>query len=130
MKHRLAAMSLAVSLSACSAGPRYIPASTPEPSQPAVTAPVRAPQVMQATGLDGVIGQSAARLLARFGAARIDLAEGDARKLQFTGESCVLDIYLYPLSPGSDPVATHVEARQRRGGEDVDRARCIAEIDR
>ena len=85
---------------------------------------------MRASDLDSVIGQGAASLVQRFGKARIDLVEGDARKLQFASDACVLDVYLYPLQANAQPVATHVEARQRVGGADADRARCIAEVER
>ena len=69
-------------------------------------------------------------LTQRFGQARIDLTEGDARKLQFLGSACVLDIYLYPESEGAQPVATYVEARRRSDGADTDRADCIREVER
>lgn len=101
------------------------PVASPQPSRE----PFRPPSVMREGGLGGVIGAPASALTARFGRARIDLNEGDARKLQFAGESCVLDIYLYPLEAGREPVATHVDARLRAGGGETDRARCIAEIE-
>jgi len=97
---------------------------------PVRTGVVRVPQVMAPQGLEGVIGQDAGTLTRRFGAPRIDLAEGDARKLQFAGSSCVLDIYLYPMRPGTEPVAAHVEARLRQGGAEVDRGACIREVER
>lgn len=84
-----------------------------------------APQVMRLPGLENVIGRDAAQLQRQFGKARLDIAEGDSRKLQFSGEACVLDVWLYPLRPGAPPVATHVEARRASDGRDVDRARCI-----
>lgn len=87
------------------------------------------PQVMAAQGLGGVIGSPAGALTRRFGAPRIDLAEGDARKLQFAGPSCVLDIFLYPLSAGAEPTATHVDARLRQGGAAVDQGACIRELE-
>lgn len=83
---------------------------------------------MRAPGLENVIGQNAAQLERKFGKARLDIPEGDARKLQFTGEPCVLDIYLYPLQPGGQPVATHVEARRASDGRMVDRAACVAAL--
>ena len=83
---------------------------------------------MRAPGLENVIGQNGAQLERRFGKARLDIPEGDARKLQFTGEPCVLDIYLYPLRPGAQPVATHVEARRASDGKAVDRAACVAAL--
>lgn len=85
---------------------------------------------MQAAGLEGVIGAPAASLTRRLGEPRLDLLEGDVRKLQFAGRGCVMDVYLYPLQPGAEPVATHVEARRREGGAAVDRGQCLAEIAR
>lgn len=85
---------------------------------------------MRGSGVDSIIGQPASALTSRFGTARIDLAEGDARKLQFRSANCVLDIFLYPLTAGRSPVATHIETRLRRGGMSTDRAACIAEVER
>jgi hypothetical protein len=90
--------------------------------------PVKRPppqaQVQQLPGLEGVIGATAADLTRHFGTPRLDVLEGDARKLQFTGTACVLDVYLYPSVPGREPQATYVDAR-RSDGRDVDRAACI-----
>ncbi len=85
---------------------------------------------MRNAGLDSVIGERATTLSRRFGDARIDLVEGDARKLQYASDRCILDIFLYPLQANADPVATHVEARNRNGGAETDRAGCIAEVER
>ncbi len=84
---------------------------------------------MQGGDIGGIIGKEAATLTRRFGTARIDLTEGDARKLQFISHACVLDIFLYPLASGAQPVATHVETRLRVGGTPTDRARCIREVE-
>jgi hypothetical protein len=115
---------LATALAGCAGGSK--PAAAPVPVRTGV---VRVPQVMAPQGLEGVIGQDAGTLSRRFGAPRLDVAEGDARKLQFAGASCVLDIYLYPLRPGIDPVAAHVEARLRQGGAAADRGACIREVE-
>ncbi|MDE2303042.1 MAG: hypothetical protein KGK11_10840 [Sphingomonadales bacterium] len=80
-------------------------------------------------GLEGVIGATEPRLVAQFGPPRLDVIEGDARKLQFTGVPCVLDIYLYPAAPGAEPQAAYVDAR-RTDGRDVDRAACVAALKR
>ncbi len=128
------ASTLGLLLSACAGGPasgRYV--STGNTAAPAPSAPspaFRAPQVMRAQGVDSIIGQAAGSLARRFGEARLDVAEGDARKLQFVSDGCVLDIYLYPLEAGRAPVATHVEARVRQGGGATDRAACIEAIER
>ncbi len=96
---------------------------------PARSKMVTAPEVMASQGLGGVIGSPAAALTTRFGSPRIDLAEGDAHKLQFTGPACVLDIFLYPLGAGAAPTATHVEARLRQGGAPADPEACIRELE-
>lgn len=85
--------------------------------------------MMRERGLEGIIGQQANVLTRRFGKARIDLVEGDARKLQFVSKACVLDIFLYPTASGAQPVATHVEARQRKDGAAMDRQLCIRDLE-
>ncbi len=77
-----------------------------------------------------MIRHDAASLLTQFGNPRLDVREGDMRKLQFAGEACVLDVYLYPLAPQGEPVATHLEARRASDGQDVDRAACVAALRR
>ncbi len=77
--------------------------------------------------MEGVIGATATELTRQFGAARLDVWEGDARKLQFTGEACVLDIYLYPAAEGREPQASYIDAR-RSDGRDVDRAACATAL--
>lgn len=98
------------------------------PVRAPVAAPPRRAQVQTAPGLEGVIGATPGDLVREFGPARLDVWEGDARKLQFTGQPCVLDIYLYPPTPGSEPQATYVEARRASDGQEVDRAACIAAL--
>ncbi len=85
---------------------------------------------MQLPGLEGVIGQNGTALANTFGAPRLEVREGDALKLQFSGEACVLDVYLYPLRPGAEPSATYVDARRASDGLDVDRAACVAALRR
>ena|SRR6478735_339186 len=101
------------------------------PTRPA--APVtsaRAPEIQRLPGLEEVIEHDTASLVRRFGDPRLDVREGDMRKLQFAGEACVLDVFLYPLHEGQEPVATHVEARRASDGQDVDRAACVAALRR
>lgn len=126
---RVAATSIGLmALSACAAPakeqPRIAVVPTAEAATPAQVT-VKAPP---ASDVASIIGEGARSLTGRFGSARIDLTEGQARKLQFVGQDCVLDIYLYPVAAGTDPVATHVDARLRRDGSDTDKARCIAEV--
>ncbi len=90
-----------------------------------VRTPPPPPQVQHLTGLEGVIGATSAELTRQFGPARLDVWEGDARKLQFTGDACVLDVYLYPGAAGREPQATYIDARRGSDGKDVDRPACI-----
>lgn len=91
-------------------------------------APVRpAPQIQSVPGLEGIIGADAESLSRQFGAPRLDVREEDARKLQWSGGACVLDVYLYPPQKGAQPTATYVDAR-RGDGRDVDRVACIAAL--
>ncbi|MCT2557923.1 hypothetical protein N0B51_02890 [Tsuneonella sp. YG55] len=99
-----------------------VPATRPAPPPAGGFRPAR---VMNMPGLEGVIGADSAALQRRFGPARLDVWEGDARKLQFSGEACVLDVYLYPPSAGATPTATYVDARRASDGLDVDRAACV-----
>lgn len=119
-------LAAALALSGCVGGSRPAP---PAAARPVRSAAAGLPQVMAPQGLEGVIGEDARTLLNRFGTPRIDLAEGDARKLQFAGRACVLDIYLYPPRAGSAPVAAHVAARLRQGGAPVDARACIREVE-
>lgn len=121
---------LAPTLAACSTS-GTVPSPSPQP-RPRTTTPVRtvpvAPRVQAAPGLERVIGADRAALVAQFGEPRLDVWEGDARKLQFTGRPCVLDIYLYPPAPGREPEASFVDARRASDGQDVDRAACVAAL--
>lgn len=142
MRNFVLLLGAAASLSGCMSSPKTYQfpdaaptARTPPPQQaPVVSAPstatFRAPTVMNMPGLEGVIGRDATALANIFGPPRLEVKEGDAMKLQFTGNACVLDIYLYPLSPGARPSATHVEARRASDGEDVDRAACVRALRR
>ena len=136
-RNLLLALSLLPLLAACGSGGVKTAASTPPKPRPqmvAVRAPVHAPpprpRVLAAPGLEGVIGASPDELARKFGPARLDVWEGDARKLQFTGTACVLDVYLYPPSAGAPPQATYVDARRASDGQDVDRAACVAALKR
>jgi len=89
-------------------------------------APPPAAHVQSLPGLEGVIGADAAQLSRMFGPPRLDVVEGDARKLQFSAVPCVLDVYLYPPAPGQAPRASYVDARRAGDARDVDRAACVA----
>jgi hypothetical protein len=90
----------------------------------------RDPTFQTIPGLEGVVGVGEAQLVRQFGPARLNVWEGDARKLQFTGNACVLDIYLYPTTQSKEPLASYVDARRSSDGQDVDRAACVASLKR
>ena len=136
----LLALSPALAACASTATPRpkalpNKPTTTRPAARPAMTPvrpPVRTPpptaRIQSLPGLEGVIGSSAPELVRQFGQPRLDVSEGDARKLQFLGTACVLDVYLYPAAPGSEPQATYVDARRASDGQEVDRAACVAAL--
>jgi len=107
--------------------PVPVPPSNPVPPPPTS---FRTPQMLRTPGLEGVIEADAESLIRQFGPARLDMAEGDMRKLQFAGEACVLDVFLYPLREGARPVATYVDARRASDGLDVDRRACVEALRR
>ena len=123
---------LFLALAACASAPISAPQSRPLSARH----PVRVPQhlahppaqLLAMPGLEGVIGADQSELARQFGPARLDVWEGDARKLQFTGAACVLDVYLYPAARASEPRATYVDARRPSDGQDVDRASCVAAL--
>ena len=106
------------------------PAATqaaPTRVRPSRTPPrTAAPQLVP--GVEGVIGADAAGLIRQFGQPRLDIVEGDARKLQWSGTACVLDAYLYPPAEGREPLASYIDARRPSDAQDVDRAACIAAL--
>ncbi len=138
------ALAIASALSGCVSAPASQPAARPQAAAPppmsqppprtgsanAQTGGFIRPRVMEAPGLEGVIGASEQSLTALFGPPRLATREADAVKLQFKGAACVLDIFLYPLRAGSAPSATHVESRRASDGQAVDRASCVAALKR
>lgn len=124
-------------LSACASEPARPITGRPTGGRHPVTPPAaiyRAPppaaRVQSLPGLEGVIGASAPELTRMFGAPRLDVIEGDARKLQFSATACVLDVYLYPPAPGQAPRASYVDARRSGDARDVDRAACVSALKR
>lgn len=130
----LLALGLLPLLSACGASGGGGVQSASAAAQPSYTVrkplstPVRPAEVHMMPGLEGVIGATSAELVRQFGQARLDVWEGDARKLQFSGSPCILDVYLYPRTRDGEPQATYVEARRSSDGQDVDRAACVAAL--
>jgi hypothetical protein len=135
---RLVSLALLLALAGCATTPRPAGPAATAVSKPAVTkaAPTRvrpgrtprtaAPQYVP--GVEGVIGSDAAGLIRQFGPPRLDIIEGDARKLQWSGTACVLDAYLYPPAEGREPLASYIDARRPSDAQDVDRAACIAAL--
>ncbi len=132
-------LALGLLLSACGSGGSAVKstsapakASKPVPIRPAMRAPAQVappkPRILSVPGLEGVIGAGPDALQRQFGPARLDVWEGDARKLQFAGRACVLDVFLYPTDSAANVTATHVEARRPSDGQDVDRAACVASL--
>ncbi len=134
----IAAISASLLLSACAASPSGVPGAPPAQTPPPQSAPVppsapppppvagfRLPEIMSGPGLSGVIEVDGDTLIRQFGPARLDVREGDMRKLQFAGPPCVMDIFLYPLRPDAEPVATWIETRRASDGAEVDRLACI-----
>lgn len=115
--HRLLALAaLSLPLAAC-AGPA-IPRATPPPPPPA-KAP--APAAVRPVQHNSLIGGNVDAIGRMFGKPRLDVVEGPARKLQYAGTACIIDIYFYSARAGADPVATHVDARTPDGrSTDVD----------
>lgn len=101
------------------------PARTTVPRPGPIQRP--AAQLQMIPGLEGVIGSDALQLGRVFGTPRLDVIEDDARKLQWSGTACILDIYLYPQTGSSKPIATYADAR-RGDGREVDRASCVAAL--
>ena len=129
---------LSLMLAACGGG--VIPSGGKTPvvrsaTQPPVRTTVPRPgpvgkpaaQVQMIPGLESVIGSDALQLGRTFGTPRLDVIEDDARKMQWSGTACILDIYLYPQQGGNRPTATYVDAR-RGDGREVDRAACVAAL--
>jgi len=136
LRSALAAAGLALLLAGCASTSGGGVASTPHPPkrgtqipnvrQPTHTA--RDPSFQAIPGADGVIGSNESQLVRMFGEPRLNVWEGDARKLQFTGKACLLDIYLYPSTSSKEPRASYIDARRVSDGQDVDRAACIAAL--
>ncbi|MBX9665279.1 hypothetical protein [Novosphingobium sp.] len=134
--YQLLALPALLALAACGGSTeavRPLPAPPPPPRaiRPAPPAAIQTqrprPHIQVLPGLEGVIGADADALTRQFGAPRLDVREGDARKLQWSGTPCVLDAYLYPPDAGGRPIATFIDAR-RGDGRDVDRAACVAAL--
>lgn len=97
-------------------------------ARPGLVRATRIPIPYASTGLERLIGQTAAGLTQVFGAPDADLREGTTRKLQFSGPICVLDTYLYAKGK-AEPTVTYLDAREPDGSP-IDRASCVAALTR
>lgn len=86
-----------------------------------------APPPLIATPTFQIVGSEGRALIAQFGTPALDQREGPARKLQFRGATCVLDVYLYPPAGGGVPRVTWIDTRNPQGN-DMDHAACIAAL--
>jgi hypothetical protein len=95
-------------LAACGGAATTVPTG----SRPATVSTRPAPAYPgTATAPGSLIGRDARALTDLFGTPRLDVREGAARRIQFAGSACVLDVYLYPQVSGREPVVTHIDAR-------------------
>ena len=106
-----------LALSACA----RVATETATPTPPPV------PPVTQSRESGVLIGLTGNELVTRFGRPALQIKEGNSFKLQFRGQLCVLDAFLYP-SAGAQYRVTHVEARSR-AGSDTNQADCIRALE-
>ena len=100
---------------------------TPPPAAPVRRVEAPPPPVQPAyspQGLETIIGRTAPYLEAELGTPDLDIREGPARKLQFAGQACVLDAYLYPPQGKGEPIVTWIDARLP-DGRDANRVSCV-----
>lgn len=119
--------SAVIALAGCAVAPAAAPVRSNAPP------PVSAPPPINTQGLSGIIGRTDSELVALFGPPRLDVMEGQARKLQFSGTNCVLDVYLYPPEKSGKSAqerkSTYADARDLQGAA-VDRAACVKALRR
>ena len=113
---------LATTLGGCGA------TAVPRPAPPVVR-PAPPPAPPHITQSNSLIGHNANAALSQFGKPRLDVKEGMGRKLQFAGPPCILDVYYYAPKQGSEPIATHVDARTPEG-RDANVESCINALGR
>jgi hypothetical protein len=119
---RIAALVVPLALGAC--------VSTPPPAAPVRRVEAPPPPVQPSyapQGLETVIGRTAAYLTTELRTPDLDIREGTARKLQFSGTACVLDAYLYPPQGRGDPIVTWIDARLP-DGRAANRVSCVTAL--
>ncbi|NUR45966.1 MAG: hypothetical protein HOP91_07410 [Sphingomonas sp.] len=105
-------------LFAAACAPRPQAASVPTPTPQSAAPPVRQ---------SSLYGLDAQELVGHFGKPALQIREGNSVKLQFRGNRCVLDAYLYPSRDGQMRV-TYVDTRGTSGA-DMDQAACILALE-
>ena len=108
------ALALAAAAAACN--------DTPPPA--VIAPPPPAPVSAVPTGLTRVLGETAATVIARIAPPTLDRVEGKGRQLQFGRGPCVLDLFLYPPAPGTEPRVKSAIARLK-DGRPLDPASCL-----
>lgn len=93
---------------------------------PPLAAPIAAPPPPP-PGLAQLINTDAAAVTRLLGAASLDRSEGAARALQFVRPPCILDVFLYPPTPGAPPRVRTAAARKPDGSR-IDPGACLAMI--
>jgi type IV pilus biogenesis protein CpaD/CtpE len=113
MTMRRLTFALALLLAGCATAPQ-------KPETPAVpeAPPTREPI--------GIVGLTTTELVGHFGKPALQIREGTSLKLQFRGQRCILDAYLYPQN--NVLRVTHVDTRTL-SGVDYDQAACIASLE-
>lgn len=100
----------ALILAACAATPKPAAPTPPPPPPP---------------GLARLIGLDPAGVTRLLGPASLDRSEGPARQLQFVRPVCVLDVFLYPHTPGG-PLQVRTAAARKPDGSRIDPGTCLA----
>lgn len=103
--------------------PTLVLAACATATPPAATAPPPAPP--PPPGLSHLIGLDPVAVTRLLGPASLDRTEGPARQLQFIRPPCVLDVYLYPHSPGGTMQVRTATARKPDGSR-IDPGACLA----
>jgi hypothetical protein len=102
---------------ACAPRPQAVSVPTPTPQPPA-------PQMRQSS----LYGLNSQELVGHFGKPALQVREGNSVKLQFRGQRCVLDAYLYPPTNGrGSERVMHVDTRVSSGA-DTDQRACMATL--
>ncbi len=120
-------LSAALTIGGCAANIIPPAKAAPRIDRPAPVIPAR--PAIDRSGLEAVMGKDISALKRLFGEPRLDVVEVNGRKLQFVGNACVLDTYLYPDGKNGAEIVTHVDAR-RSDGAAVDRASCVDALQR